>query len=465
VTNLVKPITSSNATARASVSLVEPPIAEGMPLLGAAVGMLRDPVAFVLRVTRKHGPLVRIPLGPRSFTLVAHPDDLRRVLQEGGANYERGRAVDVIRPMLGNGLPMSDGDVWRRKRRNMQPAFNRARLNVLVDTMAAVTARYVDQFRQGERLLTSDLMMRLTRDIIVETMFSDELGADTHELDVALADLEHYIARYAFVPVHVPLWLPTPDNYTFRRAIGTLERLVYRLVSSRRASGAKHDDLLDALLEARDAQTGEPMSPAELRDEVINIFFAGHETTANTLTWTTYLISTHPEVFSRLRDEADRVLGDRMPTAQDVPKLEYTAAVLREALRLYPPGWIFGRIAKQDDSLRGHRVRKDDMLAISPMVTHRLPEFWPDPERFDPERFVGDRSGGNRGYSYLPFGSGPHMCIGSHFAMSEAALAIAMIVRRARLVVERPETVRMRSTVTLQVAGGLPVRVEMRART
>jgi cytochrome P450 len=466
VDNLDKQIDTqqSNSTPRPPVTLVEPPMAEGIPLLGAAPTMLRDPVEFVLRVTRKHGPLVRIPLGPRSFTLVAHPDDLRHVLQEHSANYERGRAVDVIRPMLGNGLPMSDGDVWRRKRRTMQPAFNRARLNLLVDTMAAVTTRYVDKFRDGDRFQTSDLMMRLTRDIIVETMFSDELGADTPELDVALANLERYVARYSFVPFQVPMWLPTPDNFSFRRAIATLDRLVYRLVSSRRASGARHDDLLDALLEARDAQTGEPMSPLELRDEVVNIFFAGHETTANTLTWTTYLISTHPEVFGRLRDEADLVLGDRMPTAQDVAKLEYTAAVLREALRLYPPGWIFGRIAKEDDALRGHRVRKNDMLAISPLVTQRLPEYWPDPDRFDPERFVGDRSGGNRGYSYLPFGSGPHMCIGSHFAMTEAAVAIAMIVRRARLVVERPESVRQRSTVTLQVAGGLPVRVELRAK-
>src|SRR5262249_20087522 len=153
------------------------------------------------------------------------------------------------------GLPMSDGDVWRRKRRIMQPAFNRARLNKLVDTMALVTRRYVDRFRDGQFLQANDLMMRLTRDIIVETMFSDELGADTPALDAALADLEHYVARYAFVPFHVPMWLPTPDNFAFRRAIGTLDRLVYRLVSSRRQSGAKHDDLLDALLDARDEQT------------------------------------------------------------------------------------------------------------------------------------------------------------------------------------------------------------------
>jgi cytochrome P450 len=439
-------------------------VAKSIPLLGAAPWMLGDPVQFILRSAREHGPLVRIPLGPRTLTLIAHPEDMRRVLQEDHENYLRGRVVDPIRPMLGESLPTTDGQVWRRKRRIMQPAFNRTRLNNLVGAMATVTARYVNEFREGQRLNASDLMMRLTRDVIVQTMFSDELGADTPALDLALADLEHYIARYTFVPFRVPLWLPTPDNFAFRRAIATLDRLVVRLVTARRKSVNKQGDLLDALLEARDAETGEAMSERELRDELVSIFFAGHETTANALTWTTYLISTHPEVFGRLREEADRVLGGRVPTAQDVLQLEYTTAVLREALRLYPPGWIFGRVAERDDVLRGYSIRKGDMLAISPLVTHRLPEFWPAPDRFDPERFVVDKSGTNRDYSYLPFGSGPHMCIGSHFAMMEAAVALAMIVRHAQLVVEQPEKVQMRSTITLQVAGGLPVRVALRAQ-
>jgi cytochrome P450 len=260
------------------------------------------------------------------------------------------------------------------------------------------------------------------------------------------------------------MWLPTPDNFAFKRAIATLDRLVVRLVSARRKGGSQKGDLLDALLEARDAETGEGMSEREIRDELVAIFFAGHETTANALTWTTHLLSTHPEVFEQVREEADRVLGDRVPTAQDVVQLEYTAAVLREALRLYPPGWIFGRVAERDDVLRGHAIHRGDMLAICPLVTHRMPEYWPEPERFDPARFLGDKSGGNRDYTYVPFGSGPHMCIGSHFAMMEAAVALAMIVRRGQLVVEQPEKVRMRSTITLQVAGGLPVRVELRAK-
>jgi cytochrome P450 len=422
--------------------------------------MLRDAVAYVLRTSNELGPIFRIPLGPRSLTLIAHPDDLRRVLQEEPKDYPRGRVVDPMRPMLGNGLPMTDGDVWRRKRRAMQPAFNKARIAKLTDTMSAVTKRYVDRFREGDTFDAHDLMMRLTRDIIVETMFSNQLGADTSELDFAFVELERYIARYSFVPFKVPLWLPTPDNLTFRRALATLDRLIVGLIAARQASGEKRDDLLDALLEARDDE-GQPMSPQELRDEAISIFFAGHETSANALTWTVYLVSTHPDVFQRLREEADRVIGDRLPTREDVPKLEYAAAVVREAMRLYPPGWIYGRTAERDDVLRGHQIRKGDMLGICPLVAHRLPESWPEPERFDPERFAGDKTNGNRDFTYIPFGTGPHMCIGIHLAMAETALVIAMIVRRARLVVERPEDVRMQSTVTLQVAGGLPVRVQM----
>jgi cytochrome P450/NAD(P)-dependent dehydrogenase (short-subunit alcohol dehydrogenase family) len=449
--------------ARSATVAVDPPIAPGLPIVGAAPAMLRDAVGFVLRTAHELGPLFRIPMGPRTLTLIAHPDDLRRVLQEDPKDYPRGKVVDPMRLMLGNGLPMSDAEVWRRKRRTMQPAFNKARIARLTDTMSTVTQRYVDAFREGQRLDAHDLMMRLARDIIVETMFSDQLGADTADLDAAFAELERYVARYSFVPFTVPLWLPTPDNAAFRRARATLDRLIVSLIAARRASGAQHGDLLDALLEARD-EDGQPMPPQELRDEAVSIFFAGHETSANVLTWTTYLVSSHPEVLERLREEADRVIGDRLPTIDDVPKLEYATAVLRESMRLYPPAWIYGRVADRDDVLRGFRIRKGDMLGICPLVAQRLPESWPDPERFDPERFRGDKGTNNRDFTYIPFGAGPHTCIGNHFALTETAIVLAMIVRRATLVVERPESVRMQSTLTLQVAGGLPVRVEMRAR-
>jgi cytochrome P450 len=445
----------------ANVAVIDPPVAPGLPILGAAREMLGDATGFVLRTTRELGPLFRIPLGPRTLTLIAHPDDLRLVLQEQHKDYPRGKVVDPIRPMLGNGLPMTDADVWRRKRRAMQPGFNKPRIAQLTDTMSTVTKRYVDKFRAGDSLDAHDLMMRLSRDIILETMFSNQLGADTAELDAAFAELERYVARYSFVPFKVPLWLPTPDNVSFRRALAIIDRLIVGLVTARQASREMRGDLLDALLEARD-DDGQPMPPGELRDEAVSIFFAGHETSANALTWTTYLLSTHPEVFERLREEADRVIGDRLPTMEDVPKLEYAAMVIREVMRLYPPGWIYGRVAERDEVLRGHQIRKGDMLGICPLIAHRLPESWPDPERFDPERFAGDKTNSNRNFTYIPFGAGPHMCIGIHLAMAETQIVLAMLARRAKLTVDRPQNVRMLSKITLQVAGGLPVKVEMR---
>jgi cytochrome P450 len=447
-----------------NVPPVAPPVAPGLPLVGAAPAMLRDAVSYVLRTTSEVGPLFKIPLGPRSLTLIAHPEDLKRVLQEEPKSYPRGRVVDPMRPMLGNGLPMTDAEVWRRKRRAMQPAFNKPKIAQLTDTMSAVTERYIDKFHNGDTFDAHDLMMRLTRDIILETMFSNQLGADTAELDAAFAELERYVARYSFVPFTVPLWLPTPDNISFRRALTTLDRLIVGLITARQASGEKHGDLLDALLEARDEE-GKPMPPDELRDEAVSIFFAGHETSANALTWTTYLLSTHPEAFARLRDEADRVIGDRLPVMEDVSKLEYASQVIRESMRLYPPGWIYGRTAEHDAVLRGHQIKKGDMLGICPLVAHRLPESWPDPDRFDPERFAGDKSVSNRNFTYLPFGTGPHMCIGIHLAMAETQVVLAMMARRMKLVVERPEDVRMLSKITLQVDGGLPVRVQMRQPT
>lgn len=453
--------TANSQPSEGKVVVIDPPVAASVPILGAAREMLKDAPGFVLRTARELGPLFRIPLGPRTLTLIGHPEDLRHILQEQPKEYPRGKVVDPVRPMLGNGLPTTDAEVWRRKRRIMQPAFNKTRIAKLTETMSKVTKRYVDTLRMGESFDTHDLMMRLTRDIIVETMFSNQLGTDTADLDLAFAVLERYVARYSFVPFKVPLWLPTPDNVSFRRARLTLDRLIVGLITKRQKSNEKHGDLLDALLEARD-EDGQPMAPAELRDESVSIFFAGHETSANTLTWAFHLISTHPDVFERLREEADRVVADRLPTAEDVPKLEYAAALIRETMRLYPAGWILGRVAERDDVLRGYRIRKGEMLGICPLVAHRLAERWPDPERFDPERFAGYTGNSNRDFGYLPFGAGPHMCIGLHLAMAEMAIVVAMFVRRAKLVVERPENVRMLSKITLQVAGGLPVRVEMR---
>jgi len=437
------------------------PVAPSIPLLGSAREMLRDAPGFVLRTARAIGPIFRIPLGPRTLTLIAHPQDLKQLLQDDNKDYPRGKIFDVMRPMLGDSLPTADGEVWRRKRRIMQPGFNKPRIAKLTDTMSAITRRYADTLQDGQQLDCHELMTFVTRDIIVETMLSNQLGSETSTLDAAFVELNRWVARYSFVPFTVPMWLPTPDNISFKRARATFDRLIVGLIETRQKSGERHNDMLDALLEARD-EDGKPMPAAELRDEVAGIYFAGHETSANTLTWAFAMLAQHPDVFARVREEADRVLGDRSPTADDVTKLEYTAQVVKETLRLYPAGWILGRTATRDTTLRGYPVRKGDFLGISPFVAHRLQESWPDPDRFDPERFAGDKTNSNRNFTYFPFGAGPHMCIGIHLALVEMQVVLAMFARRANLVVERPENVRMTSKLTLQVAGGLPVRVQLR---
>lgn len=445
------------------------PVAAGIPILGNLPALMRDPVALLLGAVREHGPLVRVRLGSGGMLVVAHPEDLEHVLQTHNRRYVRGHTVDRIRPMLGNGLPLSDGQFWLRQRRIMQPLFSRSRIATLVDRIGDVSRRYLAELRDGAELTTHYLMMRITRDVIVDTMFSSSLGDDVGELDAALATIEHHVARYGFLPFEIPGWLPTPDNVRFRRAIATLDRLVYGLIAQRRAEPATADaparDLLDALLHARDPETGVGMSEVELRDEVMNIFFAGHETTANLLTWTVLELSRHPEIEEGLRGEVDAVLGGRAPQESDVPGLELTSAVLRETLRLHPAAWILAREAAEDDELRGHPVPKGTTLTILPIATHRLPEYWPEPERFDPDRFLRDRTiglGGTKNWAFVPFGAGPHVCIGNHLAMAEATVVLATLYQRGRLHALHPERARPRASATLHVDGGLPARFDAR---
>jgi cytochrome P450 len=451
------------------------PEARGLPILGMLPTMVRDPVACLLGAVKEHGPLVRVRLGGGGMLVVADPEDLEHVLQTHNRRYVRGHTVDRIRPMLGNGLPLSDGQLWLRQRRTMQPVFSRARIATLVSRIVQVGRRYLAELRDGQELRTHYLMMRITRDVIVETMFSSSLGDDVSDLDGALATIEHYVSRYGFLPFEIPLWLPTPDNVRFRRAIATLDRLVYGLIAQRRAEAAAaattpepgHGrDLLDALLHARDPETGIGMSEVELRDEVMNIFFAGHETTANLLTWTMLELSRHPEVEARLRDEVDTVLGGRDPEAADLPQLSFASAVLRETLRLHPAAWLFAREAAEDDELRGYPIAKGTALTVFPYATHRLPEHWPEPERFDPDRFLRDPTiglGGTKHWAYLPFGAGPHVCIGNHLAMAEATAVLAILYQHGRLHALHPERAKPRAAATLHVADGLPARFDARA--
>lgn len=433
---------------------------EGLRMISA---LRRDPLDFLSAISRKHGGLVHVNLPGFSFYLVTKPDYIQHVLQTNQRNYIKGESVEVARLLVGYGLATSDGDLWRRQRRLMNPAFHRQRLAQLANLMTDTAERRLDGWRAfaqaGQAFDLSQEMMQLTLQIIVRTMFSLDLGDQASTIMNAFEVGLQYINDRSFTPFDLPRWLPTPGNLRFRRALKILDEQVYNLVQERRQQGVVFGDLLDMLLEARDSETGYGMDDRQLRDEVVTIFFAGHETTALTLTWVWTLLAKHQAVETRLRREIAEVLGDRTPGVEDLDDLKYTRSVLEETLRLYPPAWVFVRSAVEDDVIDGYAIPADAMIFLSPYVTQRMEQHWEKPSDFNPERFTTEHSADRHRLAYFPFGSGPRLCIGRDFALMEATLILAMMVQRyhLELVPERP--VEPVPLVTLRPKAGVWVRV------
>ncbi|MCU0698112.1 MAG: cytochrome P450 [Myxococcaceae bacterium] len=418
-----------------------------------------DGPAFFLDTAQRLGPDFRVGLGPITLTVLSSPATLQQVLQKQAKVWGRGSAIDGVRPLLGNGLPMSDPPLWLTQRRTMQPAFHRSHAPVWADVVREATTPTLEALTPGERVETKRLMMRITRDVIVRAMFSQSLGADPRPIDEAFEVVEDFIATIAVNPLSLPLWVPTPLHRRFQAASAFLHARMQALIDERRAQAAPPMDLLTMLLKATDPDTGTGMTDAQLRDELMNIFFAGHETTANLLTWTVALLPRHPAVLARLRAEVDAAVGVRAITADDVPKLSYAAATLREVLRLAPPAWMFVRQALEDTELAGQPAPKGTTVTISPYATHHLASNWAEPDAFRPERFLDETSidAAAWKYRYLPFGAGPHVCIGNHFALLEATVVLALLLQRFEWTLLDEGPLEPKIGATLSVKGGVPV--------
>jgi cytochrome P450 len=431
---------------------------------GMTAAFRPDPIGYYTMAFRTFGDVVGFHIGPFRSLLVAHPEHIKRVLQENNHNYEKGVVIAKLKVLIGEGLFTSEGDFWRRQRKLAQPAFHRQRLGGFVATMADATRAMLDRWEARERsgavFDVATEMSRLTLGIVGRTLFSRNLDDDAdevgHTLTETLALMNDRTMR--FMPS--PLWWPTAANRRLRRTIGVLDRVVYDIIEARRRTDEPHEDLLDMLLRARDEETGDGMTNRQLRDEVMTFVLAGHETTAVALAWTWYLLDRHPAVAERLRAEVTAALGGRTPTIDDLPRLQYARMVVEEAMRLYPPVWGFFRQALAPDTLGEHAVPKGALVLISPYVTHRHPRVWEDPERFDPERFTPERVRERPRFAYLPFSGGPRLCIGNEFALMEAQLAVAMTVQRYRLRLVPGTRVEPESRVTLRPRGGLPMTIE-----
>ncbi|HEX7120588.1 MAG TPA: cytochrome P450 [Longimicrobiales bacterium] len=407
----------------------------------------------------RHGDVAQISIRARPVVLLNHPDDIRRMLVTEQRSFVKGPSLGRLKLLLGNGLLTNEGESHLRQRRLVQPAFHRERLATYAGMMTEYAERTGSRWRHGETLDVHEEMMRLTLAVAARAFFDADVEGDAHYIGEAL-DLSLRLFGYAILPLGSLIqYAPLPWVRDLRRARARTEELIQRLIRERRARGEDRGDLLSILIAARDtAGDGGGMTDRQLRDEIVTLMMAGHETTANALTWSWLLLSRHPHVETKLHAEIDRVLGDRPPEVSDLPKLTYTRSVLAEALRLYPPAWILERQAVADFEAGGYTIRRGSLLLASQYLVHRDPRWWPDPERFEPERWLTDAPPSRPKFAYFPFGGGTRICVGEHFAWMEGTLVLATLARRWHLRFERPTDPEPEPLVTLRPKGGLPMR-------
>jgi cytochrome P450 len=441
-----------------------PPGPKGSWLLGSLTEFRRDMLGFFMRLAREYGDVAGYRLGKRHLCLVNHPDLIEHVLTHGSKSFsKRTYVLQLLEPIVGNGLLTSEGDFWLRQRRLAQPAFSRPRIAAYGPIMVAFSQRYLERLRPGEtRDLHAD-MMRLALEIVTKALFDADVADDAGEVGAALeVVMENFIRRWESL-WQLPEWWPTPSNIRRRRAVRRLDAIVYRFIQERRQSGAAGSDLLSRLLQARDdTGDGTGMTDLQLRDELMTLFLAGHETTANAMAWTWYLLGQSPDQEAKLSEELDRVLAGRPPTVEDIPHLPYTEAVVQESMRLYPPAYAFGRIASEDCQVGEYLIKKGTTAIMSQWVMHRDPRYFDDPEAFRPERWVEGLAKRLHRYAYFPFGGGARICVGNTFAMMEAVLILATIVPRFRFVLVPGHPVVPRPVVTLRPEFGIKAVVEAR---
>jgi len=437
------------------------PRLSGQPLLGPLVSFRNDRVGLLLRLAKTHPDIVETSMGiVRRMVLISSPSLANEVLSTRQGSFVKAPGLAIfLRPVLGDGLLTSEHAVHERQRRLLAPAFAHKRIASYATTMAERTERFAAALSEGESLDVAEAMMRLTFEIVGKTLFDTEVVGDADAVGGALTTAMEVAMGQLGSVLPLPPMIPSPQNLRYKRAVARLDDVVYRIIRERRAEGADRGDVLSMLLHARDEE-GASMTDRQVRDEAMTLALAGHETTANALAWTFYLLARHPEVRARMESEID-ALG-HAPTYDDLKKLPYTLAVFKEAMRLYPPAYILGRRPIEDTSIGEYRVRRNSIVLVSVMGIHRRPDVWSDPERFDPERFLGEREKQLPRCAYMPFGAGPRICIGNHFALMEGHVVLATIARRVRFDLASAAPVELDPLVTLRPKGGMHMRARVR---
>ncbi len=440
-----------------------PPGPYGHPLLGNLSDLRTRVLDFFCELRDKYGDISTIRFSIRKVSYIQNPEYIHHILQENNRNYTKSLRYEQLKYLLGNGLLTSEGEFWLRQRRMIQPAFHKQKLELLAGEMVSCTNEMIGNWEKNFQNSTFNFaseMMALTLQIVGKTLLNADVKSDAKNVGDALSFLLKAVNVRTRTPVLLPLWIPIPTHLKIKRSVNTINAVLDKIFEERRNNLSDRYDLLSMLMEARYEDTGEPMGNNQLRDEVMTLFVAGHETTANALSWTMYLLTRHPAIMKKCVDEINTSIKKRLPTFSDLRQLPYLTMVIEESMRLYPPAWIIGRKTIQPDKMGNYKMPAGHNVLISPYALHRDKRFWPQPEKFIPERFLPEEIKKRPRNAYLPFGAGPRMCIGNNFAIMEMQLVIALLLQKFRFTPVNDQPVIPEPLITLRPLGGIWLKLE-----
>lgn len=432
--------------------------APGLPIIGNMAEFARNPINFVSRLQRDYGDVAAFSLMGAKSILISNPEDIERVFLETGKRYSNGKSDmngGERHPILGNGLVVSEGDFWKRQRKLVAPAFHHQSIKKYAEQIVSYGQDMAQSWRNGDVRDVHQDMMTLTQRIIMKVLFDVDVIESAGEASKAFDAMMHSIgAEMKGVEAVLPSFVPTPSRTQRNAGVAYINGLLMEIIEQRRLEGSTKHDLLSTLMDARDDE-GQPMSTEQLLDEIRTLYLAGHETTATTLSWAWLLLSRNPEAYAKLEAEIKQVLNEQTPTADDVQKLPYCNAVIKEALRCYPVAWITRRIALEDVELGGYQIPKDTSVFLSPWVVHHDARWYAEPDKFLPERWLKEKAELPAREAYIPFGGGPRICIGNGLAMMEAVLLLATLLQHYHVAVLPEHEVEIEMTGTIRPKGGL----------
>lgn len=444
-------------------SLKTPPGPRGNLLLGSTLAFKDKPLQYICDVAKEYGDVSRFRVGPSYWYLITHPEDIQDAMTTRSHIFLKPRiAKRLWEKFLGDGLLTTEGHVWKRQHKLVLPAFHRRRISAYGAVMVDYTHRMIDEWEAGERLDLDAQMVSLTLEVVAKTLFDTDVREGSEAVGRAMEVLNKEMLEHIYMPVPVPRWWPSKRNKRKLGAIEDIESIVREITAERRASGEDRGDLLSMLLMSED-EAGDKLTDTEIRDQVMTLFFAGHETTAHALTWAWYTLSGHPEVTARLQADIDAVTGGERLTVMHLQELPYLDQVVNEAMRFLPSVWVFIKEPQEDVEVRGFRIPKGAPVLISPYVTHHDARWYPDPMRFDPDRFGPERVKEIPSGAYFPFSGGQRICIGKSFALMEMRLILGSMLQRLQPVVPKDYTLKWKAELSLHPDGPLPIDVVPRS--